>query len=206
MPYWTRGLLSQALSFKPDIVTIKLGTNDTKSQNWDRYGDEFKNDYLAMIDTFKTLSTNPDVFLVLPVPVFRTAYGIRDDILKEIIVIIKEIGTERDLPVIDANTPLLEFGHYFSDGVHPNTAAADTIAHVIYRGLMARTAIVSEGTATFFYAPDYPRHQPTLIIPFSASRYKIHSNLFDPAGRMLPAAGTRIGKRAHLPLIHSDCE
>lgn len=135
-PYWTNGLLSKALAFKPDIVTIKLGTNDTKSQNWDAHGSEFKADYLAMIDTLQKLSSKPAIFLVLPVPVFKDAYGIRDSILKKVIVVIKTIGTERNLPVIDANTPLLGFGKYFSDGVHPNTAGADSIAHVIYRGLM----------------------------------------------------------------------
>ena len=140
-PYWTNGRLRQALAFMPDMVTIKLGTNDTKSQNWDAHGGEFKDDYLSMIDTLNTLSTKPDIFLVLPVPVFRTNYGIRDNILKEIIVIIKEIGTERGLPVIDANTPLLGFGNYFSDGIHPNGAASDTIAHVIYRALVAATPI-----------------------------------------------------------------
>jgi hypothetical protein len=34
VPYWTQGRLKQALAFNPNIVTIKLGTNDTKSQNW----------------------------------------------------------------------------------------------------------------------------------------------------------------------------
>ena len=50
-PYWTRGKFTQVFAFKPDIVTIKLGTNDTKKENWDRYNGEFKKDCIAMIDT-----------------------------------------------------------------------------------------------------------------------------------------------------------
>jgi acyl-CoA thioesterase I len=148
-PYWTKGKLAQALTFKPDIVTIKLGTNDTKSQNWGSHYSEFKKDYLSMIDTLGSLSTKPDIFLVLPVPVFKTNnYGIRDSVLKLIMIIVKEIGAERKLPVIDANTPLLGFGKYFADGVHPNSAGSDTIAHVIYRALMAATEIGSKGEAS----------------------------------------------------------
>ena len=201
-PYWTKGRLSQALAFKPNIVTIKLGTNDTKPQNWDQHGDEFKDDYLSMIDTFKTLSTNPDVFLVIPVPVFKDAYGIRNSVLIEIIDIVKEIGTERGLPVIDANTPLLEFGNYFSDGVHPNTAGADTIAHVIYRGLMARTPIVAEETPAL-YRTSNRTQKTTLIIPFHTTRYLTQGRLFDPAGRVLSVNGGEFDNRATLPLIQS---
>jgi alpha-L-fucosidase 2 len=134
-PYWTRGKLSNALAFKPDIVTIKLGTNDTKQYNWDTHKDEFKRDVLSMIDTLNALSTKPRIFLVLPVPIWSNYFGIRDSALKKIIVIIKQIADERGLPVIDCNTPLLSFQSYFSDGVHPNAAGADSIAHIIARSI-----------------------------------------------------------------------
>jgi lysophospholipase L1-like esterase len=183
MPYWTRGRLKQALAFNPNIVTIKLGTNDTKSQNWDAHGNEFKKDYLAMIDTFALLATKPDIFLVLPVPVFKAnAYGIRDSILKKIIVIIKEIGAERNLPVIDANTPLLGFGKYFSDGVHPNGAGSDSIAHIIYRALTEKTAIGSENGGRCMPALQRTTYWPASVIPVSG-KHLTRFNRFDLAGR-----------------------
>jgi lysophospholipase L1-like esterase/poly(3-hydroxybutyrate) depolymerase len=134
-PYWTRGKLSNALAFKPNIVTIKLGTNDTKQQNWDVRKDEFKRDYLALLDTLNALSTKPRIFLVLPVPVWSNGYGIRDSALKKIIVILKQIADERGLPVIDCNTPLLSAQSFFSDGVHPDPNGADSIARIIYRSI-----------------------------------------------------------------------
>jgi acyl-CoA thioesterase I len=133
--YWAHGKLADVFSFKPNIVTIKLGTNDTKSQNWDAHSGEFKRDYLSMIDTLNTLSTKPRIYLVLPVPIWSNTYGIRDSILKKTIVIIKQIANERGLPIIDCNTPLLSFQSYFPDGVHPNASGADTIAHVISRSI-----------------------------------------------------------------------
>jgi acyl-CoA thioesterase I len=135
--YWTLGSLSQVFAFQPDIVTIKLGTNDTKIQNWDQYGSEFKQDYEAMIDTLNTLPTKPEIFPVLPVPSFTNGYGVRDSVMVNYIFpIIKEIGLSRGLTVIDAYTPLLPFSSYFADGLHPDTAGTDTIAHVIYRSIM----------------------------------------------------------------------
>jgi lysophospholipase L1-like esterase len=187
-PYWTQGRLSQALAFKPNIVTIKLGTNDTKSQNWDAHQNEFKTDYLAMIDTFNSLATKPAIFLVLPVPVFKTAYGIRDSILKKIIVIIKEIGSERSLPVIDANTPMLGFSSYFPDGIHPNTTGADSIAHIIYRALMAWTGTVPEYARTSLPASQTQSHCAEAFVPITAGR-SVQGAVFDLTGRPVSIPG-----------------
>jgi poly(3-hydroxybutyrate) depolymerase/lysophospholipase L1-like esterase len=134
-PYWKNGMLNDVFSFLPAIITIKLGTNDTKSQNWDSFHQNFKRDYGAMIDTLNLIATHPKIWLILPVPVISTNYGIRDSALQKILIIIKQIASEKGLPVIDANTPLKMFPNYFSDGVHPSAAGEDTIAHIIYRAL-----------------------------------------------------------------------
>ncbi len=192
-------MLSQALAFNADIVTIKLGTNDTKPQNWDSHKGEFKADYLSMIDTFQALPSNPDIFLVLPVPVFRDNYGIRASVLKEMIPIIKDIGAERNLPVIDANTPLLPFGQYFPDGIHPNTTGADSIAHVIYRVLMEQT------TVRLQYEP-VPAHiaaghgWSVSVRFFGNATVPAGHNLFDPVGRVV-RGGRNNTNTAVLPLI-----
>jgi len=34
LPYWNDKAYQNALGFKPDVVIIMLGTNDTKPQNW----------------------------------------------------------------------------------------------------------------------------------------------------------------------------
>jgi lysophospholipase L1-like esterase len=152
--YWINGRLNQALAFKANIITIKLGTNDTKPQNWNQYSSEFKKDYESLIDTLNSLNVKPKIYLVTPVPVFYNAstvsWGIRDSIVKKIIPIIKEIAAERGLTVIDVNTPLLPFSNYFSvDGIHPNAAAADTIAQVIYRSIKP-TAVIPTQVYTLY--------------------------------------------------------
>ncbi len=149
-PYWRTDNFKQALAAKADIVTIKLGTNDTKTYNWDYHKDEFKKDYEALIDTLCAGGKKPLIFPVFPVPIFPTtvsvSWGMRDSIIvNHEIPIIKEIAAERGLTVIDAYKPLLPFSKYFTvDGVHPDKAAADTIAYIIYRGIRGGThSIVS---------------------------------------------------------------
>jgi hypothetical protein len=144
VPYWKNGKLPQVFAFQTDIVLIKLGTNDTKPQNWEAlgYGAQFKTDYLAMIDTLAAMASHPKIFLVIPVPVFAhptgASWGIRDSVIQKEIPIIKEIAAARGLALIDANTPLKKFPQYFSaDGVHPDAAGEDTIAHIVYRALIA---------------------------------------------------------------------
>lgn len=139
VPYWTKGLLDQTIKFHADIITIMLGTNDTKPQNWNSYGSEFESDYYALIDTLSNSNHDAKIFLVIPVPVWENPYGIRNKILKLEIPIIMEIAEEKGLIIIDANTPLLNYREYFGDGVHPNSAGADTIASLIYSGISSYT-------------------------------------------------------------------
>lgn len=177
-PYWTKGKLSQVFSFQPDIITIKLGTNDTKPQNWDALGcgTQFRKDYLAMIDTLAAMASHPALFLILPVPVFDNpkgaSWGIRDSALQTEIPIIKEIAGARSLPIIDANTQLKKFPQFFSeDGVHPNAIGEDTLAHIVYRALIAIEVKRSTG------------QKPG--IPVLMSRNGNITDLFDITGRLL---------------------
>lgn len=135
VPYWTQRAFSRALKSNADIITIMLGTNDTKSKNWDNFGSEFRSDYTALIDTLKSTNKNAQIFPVLPPPVCIDNYGIRNETLKLAICIIKEVAKEKGLTIIDVNTPLLSSCSCFADGVHPKTAGADTIANVLSRNI-----------------------------------------------------------------------
>ncbi len=143
LPYWTKGRLTEVFAFKPDIITIKLGTNDTKPQNW-QYGANFAADLSALIDTLSSISTHPKLFLVLPVPIFPNGYGIRDSILRVgIIPVVNQVATAKGLNIIDVYNPLKSLPSLFPDGVHPNDAGADSIASIIYRSFMAKSIRVA---------------------------------------------------------------
>ena len=103
-PFWICKEFSNVFSFEPDIIVIELGTNDTKPQNW--HADTYEQDYQSLIDTLRTISTHPAIFLCLPVPVFKTTWGISDStVVHGVIPAIRRLAKLNQLPVIDLYRP-----------------------------------------------------------------------------------------------------
>jgi lysophospholipase L1-like esterase len=144
--YWKNGRLPQTFAFKPDIVTIKLGTNDSKPVNWPSHKGEFLRDALALIDTLAGMPSKPRIMPCYPVPVFQhngawSVDGINEPVVKnEIMPLIKQAGEQRKLTVVDLHTFLENRSDLFTtDGVHPDAGKAgpDSIAAMIYRTYLA---------------------------------------------------------------------
>ncbi|MDF7807745.1 GDSL-type esterase/lipase family protein [Pontiellaceae bacterium B12219] len=68
-PYWKQKAYTDALAFNPDIVIIKLGTNDSKPENW-AHKAEYIPDYVELIETFQALESNPTIWICYPVPAY----------------------------------------------------------------------------------------------------------------------------------------
>ncbi len=133
-PYWTCKEFYDVFAYQPDIIIVQLGTNDTKTQNWD--STSFANDYQALIDTFKTIPANPKIYVCLPVPVFKSKWTINDSTLtKWEIPIIKKLAEKNNLPVMDLHGQMSGDEKYFFDGIHPNEEGAKIMAEVIAHDL-----------------------------------------------------------------------
>ena len=128
-PYWKDPAFVDARDFQPQIVIIKLGTNDTKPQNW-VYKNEFYSDYLDLINEFRKGKVKPQIFISRPCPVYQTAWGIRDSILKFILPIIDSVKETAKTDFIDFNSPMLNNASWFPDGVHPNAAGYAFMAQI----------------------------------------------------------------------------
>ena len=134
-PIWNEISFTELLNFKPDIITICLGTNDSKPWNW-AYKDEFVPDYSAMIDTLRALDSNPEVYACLPTPSFSDQYDIRDSIITaDIIPMIRQAAEQKGVEIIDFNTPLMDQGALFPDGIHPDKDGWWEMAKIIFRTL-----------------------------------------------------------------------
>ncbi len=147
-PYMKEMAWRDALAFDPDIVIIKLGTNDSKPQNW-QHGAEFKQDLVQMITTLCPELANlpknkkkraqalaeatPKIYLCTPIPAFKPSWGISDEVIKDqIIPIQQEVATEYGLNVIDLHTLFAGDGDkMFSDGIHPDDKGVRRMAEII---------------------------------------------------------------------------
>lgn len=181
-PIWKEAKFADVFKFKPDIISIKLGTNDSKPINWDTHKGEFERDLLAMIDTLGTISSKPRIWLIIPVPAFSDGAGsggIRGSVIKnEIIPIIKKVAADRGLPTIDLYTPMLTHQAFFPDNVHPNNEGHDSIAAIIYRTYLAKsTRIACIGNSITEYAQgDEAKNAYTIKLGelFGASHYAVN--------------------------------
>jgi acetyl esterase/lipase/lysophospholipase L1-like esterase len=136
-PYMNEPAYKNALAFNPNIVVIKLGTNDSKSFNW-KYKADFMKDAQNMINAFKGLPSQPKIYLCYPSKAYLTGDGINDDIIsKEIIPMIKKLAKKNDLSVIDLHTAMDGMPELFPDRIHPNEKGAQVMAKAVYQSISA---------------------------------------------------------------------
>ena len=134
-PYWKLEAFQQALDFKPDVVVIKLGTNDSKPQNW-KHGEEFGDDYQSLIKRFKSLESNPDVWVCMPAPVYKDDYGINASVVdNEVLSVIKLVKKAERVKLINLYKALSKKAEMFPDGIYPNAEGAKVIAKKVAQKL-----------------------------------------------------------------------
>ena len=138
MPYVNEQAYKDALEFNPQIVTIKLGTNDSKPYNW-KEQEHFKQDLKTLIESFRALPSKPKIWLCLPVPAYGHAWSINDSVIYNgVIPYIREVAQEENLPLIDLNTPFQGKRQYFPDTIHPNEEGERMIAEIIFDNVFAK--------------------------------------------------------------------
>jgi acyl-CoA thioesterase I len=119
-------------------VILMLGTNDTKSFNWNggTRTQQFITDCAAMVDHFANLSTHPVVYLALPPKIYENSFGIVDSVLSTgVIPALTQVAMQKGLPTIDVYTPTSR-PEYFGDGVHPTDAGYVVVAQIMHDGLL----------------------------------------------------------------------
>jgi lysophospholipase L1-like esterase len=135
LPYANTDEFKAALVWQPDMVIVKLGTNDTKPQNWKNQA-FFEQETRWLIDQFRSLKSKPQVWACLPVPVYSDTWGITGHILDDgVITALMEVTTDKKVPVIDLNDALTGYPEMFPDKIHPNAAGATLMARTIFQAI-----------------------------------------------------------------------
>ena len=153
-PYMKEQAWRDAVAWQPDIVVIKLGTNDSKPENW-QHGAEFEQDLRQMLTTLRpdlaevkkkgkrqrrqAVPAKPQIYLCTPIPAFKPTWNINDSIIQNAIIPIQQkVAKEYGLTVIDLHTLFASDGDKMQrDGIHPDEKGARRIAEIVAEALKA---------------------------------------------------------------------
>ncbi|GAB4016427.1 GDSL-type esterase/lipase family protein [Spirosoma koreense] len=139
--YRATAAYQNALKSNPDIVTIKLGTNDSRLPFRRQVADSFATAYKTLIHSFRELPSHPRVILLLPLASYLTDTTRQTDaaITKWIIPRIQQVAYDEKLELIDLHAMTLSKDSLFPDQLHPSLPGATLIAHRLKDALTAKT-------------------------------------------------------------------
>ncbi|MBN1757537.1 MAG: alpha/beta hydrolase fold domain-containing protein [Chitinispirillaceae bacterium] len=142
-PYWIEPAFSRIFTQSPAVITIMLGTNDTKPVNWLHYASSFEPDCAAMVDTFSTIASKPKIILCIPPPIFKVRSSASDTVTHSdstmvdgVIPKIRSVAKTKGLKIIDARTPFLDKKALFADSLHPDATGHKMLADIFYEGIL----------------------------------------------------------------------
>ncbi|MFP3727622.1 GDSL-type esterase/lipase family protein [Priestia filamentosa] len=139
-PYIEEQSYEDSLNFSPDIVVLMFGTNDSKAQNWiDK--EAFKKQYRRLIQSYRTLETDPVVYLCTPATPYyinentkgTMNFNIQQDKVNEIVEACKDLAEELEIELVNINEVTKGHPEWFTlDGIHPDANGAKAIAKAVY--------------------------------------------------------------------------
>jgi sialate O-acetylesterase len=136
-PYVLTDEYQRALAYKPQMVIIHLGLNDTDPRNWPNFREDFIPDYLNLIKSFQSPGSKlPKIFICRMTPIFsghpRFKSGTRDWFW-QIQEKIECIAKAAHVGLIDLHTPLYSHPDLFKDAIHPDQNGAGIIAKTVFQ-------------------------------------------------------------------------
>ncbi len=136
-----------ALEFKADVVTIMLGTNDSKPPEWTPHKGSFADDARALIASFRKANADVKIYICLPPPAYPGKWGIDDETIRnEICPLLRDLAKETHATLIDTYAAAANRPECFPDTVHPNADGATLLARAIYAALTGSSAASTEGS------------------------------------------------------------
>ena len=117
-------------SFSPDVVTIMLGSEDSREGKWD--GEKFRAGYEDRVKRLWCQSPKPRIIILTPTPAWDNACGIRDSVIRHCVLAdISWLVKRLDLETADLYEPFRNSPEMFPDGVHPNEDASRMMGIIV---------------------------------------------------------------------------
>jgi acetyl esterase/lipase len=155
-PYSKESKFRELFTVKPDIITIALGTNESRPSVWTTEA-AYMTDYSRFIDSLETISNaNSPHPLILPVlctpATDNNTYTISGTIIaNQILPAIRTVAKTKGDSVIDAHTPFLPLMKLIRDGVHPDSSGNKVLADIFYENLQNLALKQSPPTRWLWY-------------------------------------------------------
>lgn len=131
---WDRGYISQmayrrSAVFEPDIVVINLGINDVTNERFSV--DEFVEDYVALIESYRALPSEPTVIIWHKLaPLFPGQAFYEHPRLALLQAALDRVVEATGVETLDMYTPFDGQAERFPDKIHPDAEGAGIIADV----------------------------------------------------------------------------
>ena len=137
LPYIDSEEYKKSLESNPDIVILMLGTNDTKTYNWNAV--DYKEGLKTLVESYQQLETKPTVYLMRSPYCYAknggeiAEYEVQPSIVSgELGEIIDTVASETGVEVIDLYTPTVGKEDLYTDGIHFKAEGYKIIANEVY--------------------------------------------------------------------------
>ena len=137
-PYIRQPEFKKALEFAGDRVIIHLGLNDTDPRNWPNYRDEFISDYLALIDSFRSVNPRCQIWICRMSPISHRHHRFKSgtrDWYEQIQHAIEKVAADARVGLIDLQEELYCRPELLPDALHPDAEGASILARTVYSAI-----------------------------------------------------------------------
>lgn len=140
LPYVESEEYQQSLKSKPDIVVLMLGTNDTKTFNWN--ASDYEAGLKSLVESYQNLDTKPTVYLMRSPYCYAldggdvAEYDIQPAVVAdELGSIIDKVAKETGVELIDLYQITEGQDELYTDGIHFNAKGYELIADEVYNNI-----------------------------------------------------------------------
>ena len=137
LPYIDSAQYKKSLESEPNIVLLMLGTNDSKTYNWN--AKSYEEGIKSLVQTYKNLDTNPTVYLMISPYCFSldgsdiAEYQVQPKVVAgKIKDIVEKVAAEEGVEVIDLYSVTVGKEERYRDGIHFDAEGYKIIADYIY--------------------------------------------------------------------------
>lgn len=189
--YTKTDTFANSKAFAPDVVTIMLGTNDSKDATWNAHGDKYEQELRELIKVYRDLPSHPTVILATSPTAYNRNWNINDAVVSgEIAPIQRRVAAEMGCPLIDANTATKNAADKFADGIHPNDAGYVLLADLFAEGITnAATTVYSFSLAGQAGTIDTENGTIAVTVPYDTDLTALIPDIGLMTGATLSPAG-----------------